>query len=127
MVKIGSVELNGSLGWSDRFSGVGVAQVQKRTLGGRMVSFSGALVGGREITLVASQESGWLTHTMVLQLTAMSFVPGVVYDFIFGDESHRVIFNHSNSPAVTMSPLSPKQNPAAGDYFIGTIKLLTVE
>jgi hypothetical protein len=112
--------------WSDRFVSNKVAQTTKRTLGGVPIVFAVPLYRGSAITLVATEEYGWLSGTVVQQLVAMADSPGAVYSLEVETYTYSVVFRHDDPPAVEMSPLIPRTNQASGDFFIGQIKLLYV-
>ena len=125
-IVLDGLSLSGSLRWVDKNSFSPVAQSVRRTLGGGLVVFARSLSAGRPVTLEATEDTGWLTAAMVDSLTAKAAVPGAVYAFTYHGESLNVVFRHDESPALDMQPLQPKATVLAGDFFIGTIKLLTV-
>lgn len=126
ILRLGGVELNPNMVWTDRFVSTAVAQTVKRTLGGVPVVFSVPLYRGSNITLVATEEYGWLSGTVVQQLITMASSPGAVYSLEVETDTYSVIFRHDEPPAVEMTPLIPRTNQNSGDFFIGQIKLLYV-
>lgn len=125
-ISIGSVILPDSLQWPDRFNYSPVAQSHALTLGGQLVTFESSLVAGRNITLEAVIDQGWLTKKQVDDLKLISDTIGNTYTLTYDTETFTVIFDHSNGPAVNFSLLVPRPNAQDTDYMIGTIKLLTV-
>ncbi len=125
-IVLDGVTLSGSLQWKDRFEFSPVAQATKRTLGGGLVVFSHSLVAGRPVTLEATEETGWITKAMLDSLQSKAAVPGAVYSFEYHGEVLSVVFRHDEPPAVGFTPLVPKATADAGDYYVGTLKLLTV-
>jgi len=126
MIQFNGVTLNPSLQWTDRFQFTGVAQAVNRTLGGKLVVFSSPLIAGRPITLVAEADTGWLTKAMVDAIVAAAATPGAQYTVSIHGEDFNVIFRHEDNPAIDFIPIQPKSNPLPGDWYTGTIKLLTV-
>lgn len=126
MFSIGGVALNVSMQWQDRHVSQDVEQTVRRTLTGNMVVFSAGLVKGQKVTLVSTEESGWLTKATVDSLLALASVPGAVYSMIHAGVSYSVIFRHDESPAVDFQPLIPRMSMGDGDYMIGTIKLRVI-
>lgn len=114
------------LQWPDRFTYSPVGQTHQRTLGGQLVTFEASLVAGRNITLQATQDQGWLTKKQVDDLKAIADTVGNTYSFVYDVDTFTVIFDHSNGPAVDFSLLVPRPNVEDTDYMSGTIKLLTV-
>lgn len=125
-IRLGGVLLSGSLQWTDRYAFTPVAQEVKRTLGGVPVVFSQGLTGGRPVTLEATEETGWLTYSMLQSVIAMASVPGAVYTLDFHGETLSVVFAAHENPAIDLKPLQPRAVPQPMDYYIGTIKLMTV-
>lgn len=123
---LNGVTLSGSLQWTDRRAYSPVAQEVRTTLGGNPVIYSQALQGNRPITLEATEDTGWLTHVAVEAILAMARAPGAVYTLNFHGESFNVMFAHHEGPAVSLLPLKPRAVPEPDDYYIGTIKLITV-
>lgn len=126
MIIFDGVILSGSLQWIDKSGYERVAQERKVTLGGKSVFYTKALIGGRPITLVATEETGWLTKAMVDSLTSRAEVPGLVYTLSLHGESFQVVFRHEDTPALEFNPLQPRATQLADDSYIGTLKLITV-
>jgi hypothetical protein len=125
-IVLDGVTLGGSLQWTDQFTYTPVAQSTRRTLGGGLAIFSKALLAGRPITLTGTEDSGWITKAMLDSLVARAAVAGAVYSFNFHGQEFSVVFRHDDAPAVDFQPLQPKAVYSSGDYFTGTLKLLTV-
>ncbi len=125
-ILLNGVTLSGSLQWTDRFSYTPVAQEVLTTLGGNPVVYSKSLHGNRPVTLVATEDTGWLTKSMVDSIIAIASVPGGVYTLNFHGEVLSVAFAHHQSPAIDLTPLQPKALPLSQDFYIGTVKLFTV-
>lgn len=125
-ITLNGVTLSGSMQWTDRHAYAPVAQEVLVTLGGNPVVFSKSLQGNRPITLVAQQDTGWITKAMLDSIIAMASVPGAVYTLDVHGEINNVMFAHHSPPAIDFSPLTPKANPQPDDYYIGTLKLITV-
>lgn len=126
MITFDGVTLNGSLQWLDRTGYGRVAQERKTTLGGKSVFYSKYLIGGRPITLVATEETGWLTKVMVDALILRAEQPGLVYTLNVHGETYQVLFRHEEPPALEFAPLQPRATQLADDSYIGTLKLITV-
>jgi len=123
---LNGVTLSGSLQWTNKRSYTPVAQEVLITLGGNPVVYSKYLNKNRPITLEATEDTGWITHTMVQAIEAMASVPGAVYTFNFHGEVFSVVFAHHEPPAIDLRPLKPRAVPEVDDYYVGTIKLTTV-
>ncbi len=126
VITLGGVNLPKALHWPDRYAFSPAKHSVKRTLGGGRVVFHSGLVFGRPITLVGSEENGWLTKAQADALQSMSDAPGVVYNLAIGAESFSVMFRHEEPPALSLRPLIPRLVPVEGDLFVGEIRLVTV-
>jgi hypothetical protein len=126
LITLNDVVLNNSLHWKDRHTQPLVAQAVKRLLGGAAVVRSTRLTGGMPITLEATEEYGWLSVATVKQLEAMAALPGEVYSLNINYSVYSVIFRHHDEPALDLRPLLPRIPEADTEFYIGTIKLLTV-
>lgn len=131
-IVLGGVTLNSQIVWVDQFKTTPINQVAKRTLGGQLVVYQQNLTEGREITLEAISDQGWLTRTQVDQVTALSEVIGATYTLVIGEEVQTVIFRHTDGLAVEFTPLVFRVNSfdtemsEDGDFFTGFIRLLSV-
>lgn len=125
-VTLGGVTLNENMAWAERFASHAVAQSTRITLGGRSVVYSLGLTKGQPITLVATEDTGWIDYTTVQALQAMADSPGAVYTLVYGTDSLSVIFRHQEPPALDLAPLVYRVAFDPTDYFIGQIKLQTV-
>ncbi len=125
-ITLGGVALNGAMTISDRDDSQAVAQSIKRTLAGNLKVFFASLTKGRQITLTADEEQGWITGSMVASLRAMADSAGSSYSLVINGVATSVIFRHNEPPAFSASPLVFRNNQQPGDYYTCTIKLLTV-
>lgn len=123
---LNGVTLSGSMQWTDRYAYSPVAQTVIRTLGGGSIVYSQGLSKGQPITLESQSDTGWITYAMLQALLAMAATPGAVYNLEVHGEFNDVVFRHDAAPAVDFTPLQPKAEPDSGDYFTGTLKLLTI-
>jgi len=126
MIQLGATVLNINLTWPDRDYTYQVEQERRRTLGGSQVVWSQQASGGRPITLVAVQDQGWLTKAQKDAVYAMAAVSGGQFTLVIGVDSFNVVFRHDEAPAVEFSPLISRAVDLVEDYFVGTIKLVTL-
>lgn len=125
-ITLDGVALSGSMLWPDRHQHSEVAQSTRRTLGGGLVVYTQQLFAGRPITLVAAEDTGWITKAMLDALETRAAVPGGAYVLNYHGFVVDVVFRHNDAPAVEFQPLQPKASPQAGDYYTGSLKLLTI-
>lgn len=128
VVSLNGVILSSSLNWVERYNSHSAVQEVRRTLTGRAVIHSAPLVGGRDITLMASEDSGWLTKRMVDSLIDMAGRVGEIFTLTYADAliAVPVVFRHHEPPALELKPLIQRLAPQNGDYWTGTIKLISI-
>lgn len=127
-IKIGGVDLNNSLQWTNRFQWANAQNNQRRTLGGIQVIYQQTVFAGQPITLEANRDTGWLTKAMVDSLMALAEAdPGATRVFEFHGEFYncKFLFGTDQRP-IAFAPLKSKQVLAADDWMVGTIRLFTV-
>lgn len=125
-IVLDGLTLNGSLQWQERDGWQPVGQATRRTLGGNLVVYHQAIEAGMPITLEATEETGWIKRSVLTQLVQKASVPGAVYAFEYHGATYDVVFRHNEPPALEFRPLIPRATPLPDDYYIGTLKLLTV-
>lgn len=126
MITLDGIGLPAGLLWSDEWTASRVAQTVRRTLDGSVVVFYGQLQAGLPITLESEPDAGWLTRAQVEALALRAASPGGVYTLHLRGQSWTVMFRHQDAPAFEARPLVSLANPQAGDFYLATIKLMTV-
>ena len=126
MIVLDGISLPAGLVWSDEFAAAAVAQTIRRTLDGSMVVFFGPLQQGLPITLESLPDQGWLTRAQVQAVKRRADGPGGVYLLNPRGQTWQVMFRHHEAPAFEATPLIPLANPGAGDFYLATVKLMTV-
>ncbi|KJU81505.1 transmembrane protein [Candidatus Magnetobacterium bavaricum] len=126
MIKLGDLTLPDDLTLdNDTLTWTGLYATVNRTLDGNLVVFE-SYVSGRPVTLVAQQDSGWLTYAQVQALLIMAGAINTTYTLIFEDHIHNVRFRNEDSPSVDVTPILSRPNHESNDYFTGKIKLAEV-
>jgi len=141
-INLSGVDLPINLMWTDRHSAPRVRQQVKQTIGGSIVVYSIPIVIGLPITLVADKDTGWMTGQQVQSLENLAFQAGATFVLTltmdpvgtFGQSGYiagytttqNVMFRHNDAPALDIAPIVPRLNEEVGDYYTGTIKLITV-
>jgi hypothetical protein len=126
MITLDGITLPAGLLWSDEFAVARVTQTVRRTLDGSVVVFYGELRAGLPITLESEPDAGWLTRTQIEALALRAASPGGVYPLVLRGQTWTVMFRHQDAPAFEAKPLLSVANPQAGDFYIATLKLMTV-
>lgn len=126
MITLDGIALPAGLLWSDEFAVTRVAQTVRRTLDGSVVVFYGELRAGLPITLESEPDAGWLTRTQIEALALRASSPGGIYPLVLRGQTWTVMFRHQDAPALEAKPLVSVANPQAGDFYIATLKLMTV-
>lgn len=126
MITLDGITLPAGLLWSDEFAAASVAQTVRRTLDGSVVVFYGQLQAGLPITLESEPDAGWFTRSQIEALALRAASPGGVYSLILRGVPRQVMFRHQDAPAFEARPLIPVDNPQPGDFYLATLKLMTV-
>ncbi len=126
MIKLNNLQLPSALVWVDEYASQSVLQSTKRTLDGGQVVFYSSLVAGQQITLTSRQDSAWVKRSVVDSIKSMADVAGAVYSLELRGITYSVIFRHQEPPAFEAEALIPLASPTDNDYYLVTIKLMTV-
>ena len=126
MIILDGISLPVDLLWSDEWAASTVAQTVRRTLDGGLVVFYGELRAGLPITLESQPDAGWLTRTQVESIALRAASPGGLYTLNLRGQTWQVMFRHHDAPAFEANPLVPLANPQPGDFYLATLKLMTV-
>lgn len=125
-ITLNGITLSPGMVWEERHHSQGVVQILDQTISGGSVVFSRAHIGVKSITLRSLEDQGWLEYTVVLALAALADVPGAIYTLVIGSEQFSTMFRHHDAPALEFDPIIPRGVPLAGDYFRGTIRLMSI-
>jgi hypothetical protein len=125
-ITLGGITLPSGMIWQDEFQQDLVAQTSVRTLAGTLRVREQQLSNGRNITLAAIEDQGWMTRAQVEAVQALTLEAGNTYTLVIGVQTFTVKFRHSEPPAFEATPLIYRTTQVSTDYFTGTIKLLTV-
>ena len=126
MIVLDGIQLPAGLLWSDEWAASNVAQTVRRTLDGGLVVFYGQMSGGMPITLESEPDAGWLTRAQVEAVALRAASPGGIYTLDLRGQVRQVMFRHHDAPAFDARPLVPLANPQPGDFYLATLKLMTV-
>ena len=126
MIILDGITLPAGLLWPDEFTSARVSQNVRRTLDGSLVVFYGELRGGIPLTLESESDSGWFTRAQIESIALRAASPGGVYTLTLRNQTMQVLFRHQDAPAFEAKPLVSKANPQAGDFYLATLKLMTV-
>ncbi len=126
MIRLDNVVLPDGLVWTDEFAAQAVAQTVRRTLDGSLVVFYGQTSGGLPITLESEPDAGWVTRAQVEAVKLLADSPGGVFILELRGQANQVMFRHQDPPAFEAKPLVSLANPQPGDFYLATLKLMTV-
>ena len=126
MIRLDTVALPDGLVWTDEFAAQAVAQTVRRTLDGSVVVFYGQHSGGLPITLESEPDAGWLTRTQVEALKLRADSPGGIFILELRGQVYQVMFRNQEPPAFEAKPLVALAHPQPGDFYLATLKLMTV-
>lgn len=125
-MKLAGLELPPGIIWEDEGAYSPVRQETRRSLGGRLLVYPGTWSKGMPVTLTSLQDQGWMLYGDVLTVKAMADVAGGEYALEMRGGTERVMFRHHEGPALEYRPLISRGVPLADDWYLVTIKLMTV-
>jgi hypothetical protein len=126
VITLDGISLPKDMLWTDEWGASKVAQTVRRTLDGGLVVFYGERRAGLPITLQSQPDAGWLTRAQVEAIALRAESPGGIYSLTLRGETRQVMFRHQDEPAFDAEPLIPLADPQPGDFYLATIKLMTV-
>ncbi len=126
MIQLGSLVLPDDLLWEDEFGQTPVLATKEMSINGNPVYFEQISGEGKNIDLVATEESGWLTRTQVETLASMAAQAGQIWQLEYEGRQFTVRFRHEDAPVLEMIPIIPRPNAEITDYYYGRIKLKEV-
>ncbi len=126
MIRLDTLLLPDGLVWSDEFTAQRVAQSVRRTLDGGLVVFYGQHSGGLAVTLESEPDAGWFTRAQVEAIANLAASPGGLFTLQIRGQTFPVLFRHHEPPAFEAKPLVSLANPQPGDFYLATLKLMTL-
>lgn len=126
MITLDGIALPTGLLWSDEYASNRVSQTVRRTIDGSVVVFYGEMRAGAPITLESLPDAGWMTKSQVEAIALRAASPGGVYTLMLRGQAWSVMFCHHDAPAFEAKPLVPLANPQSGDFYLATLKLMTL-
>lgn len=122
-----SVELNAGMLWTDEFNWRPVESVAERAVTGELVVDVAERIGGRPITLEATDDHGWISRATLLALYGLAEAEGAVYTLQLADErSFSVIFAPGGEP-ISARPIARPELPTAEWPYVVTLRLIEVD
>jgi len=140
-IQLDGLALPSDLVWTDQRSIALGRATLVTSLAGSSTLFTAPPPSARAITLVAQDDSGWLSRTQAEALLTLAQDLGRIMTLRLGARAPlQVVFDHRDGPAVELSPVCPRgagwddlEQHLGGDPddpgeepFVGTIRLLTI-
>lgn len=122
---ISTIELPGSLDWTDRNAWAPVAQTVTRGLTGGLIVQTATLVAGRPITLAGNERRAWVPRSVADAVQAWAEIGGKQMILALYGATYPVIFRHHDAPAFSARPLLDRANPPADWPHFVTLKFMT--
>ncbi|WAS28448.1 hypothetical protein [Vibrio phage LV6] len=128
MIKLmlGTIELNPNMQIPELNTSGVVQQENRRTTSGALVVVVQKQHKGKPLQLIATEDQGWISKKARDELLAAADKVGVEHVLVAGNQSFKVMFDHSDGTAVALTPIINRLVPDESDYYTGTIKLITV-
>ena len=116
-----TIDLPNGMIWTDEFNHVNLKTKATPTLDGGQVIEQSIQTKGRPITLEAAEDRGWITRATLQSLQSMA---ATAEPLVFTHADGTVINVAFAAEPLSARPLWPISNPAPGDYYIATLKLI---
>lgn len=115
-IVLGAIILPDSLNLTEPYGSPLVVGSIERTIGGIPIIVEQTVVG-EPITLVGSEDTGWIPFSDLQALIALAKVPGAMYSLIIEADTFSVRFRHEDQPVISAEALVPRPNHVATDWF----------
>ncbi len=125
---LGGVNLPPDLLWTDEYEFAPVRVKKDIAVTGNQILQVAKQIAGRSITLTSGERGAWLTRANLDALAAIrdnDFLQTMTLALPDG-RTFSVVFDLTQTPCFTATPLRPGKFVEAADYFKVTIKLMTV-
>ena len=125
-ITLGGVTLPEDMYLDGPFKWSGVAGAVERSLGGNLIIWEAALLGGEPLDLIAEVDSGWIAYPVVAQLQSIANVVAAEYELNYRTHIYNVRFRHEEAPVLDVTPLITRIEFESDSYYYGKIKLMVV-
>lgn len=121
-----TLTISDDLAWPDEHAWQPVVQTVQPTLTGAIVVSLGTLQAGRPITLKGDvDEAGCLTRAQLDQCATWAAIAGRTLTLTLRGVARSVIFRHQDG-AIQAAPLVPFNDVQAADYYVVTLRFMTI-
>lgn len=120
-----TVTLHSDLQWKDEFEWGAVEQKTTYSTTGALIRQATEKQAGRPITLVASEDKAWMTRTTLSACYLLTQSASLVMSLNLRGVVYDVVWNHSDGP-IDFEPVVPFSDPLGDDFYIATLRFLTV-
>lgn len=117
------IALPDDLLWTDEFGFSTVVAESSFGMDGALIVDEAVRLAGRPMTLEAGEQHGWMTRSTLLALEAWRLFPGQAFTLNFRGTNYAVRMDHERG-AINARPLIDYANPAAGDFYIVTLRFV---
>lgn len=122
-----TITLPEDLLWSDEYDWSAVDQSQERGLTGSLILQAMAMTLGRPITLAPEDDrSAAMTRAVLDQVYTWAAIPLKELTLTLRGIARDVVFRHDDKPAVAARPWIHYSSMDSTDYYLVTLKFLTV-
>ncbi|ANO57643.1 hypothetical protein [Vibrio phage vB_VhaS-a] len=126
ILRLDTLVLNPNMQIPELSNSFGVAMTKRATISGGIAVRQARVTKGRTLTLTATNDQGWVSKEQRDELLTMSQQVGDAFTLSIGEDVFSVVFDHTDGGAVNLTPIINRLIPQDGDYFTGTVTLLTV-
>lgn len=125
-LRLGTIDLNPNMQVPEINQSNDIAMTTRPTLAGGVVAFQKQVLRGQSLQLIATQDQGWVSKVNRDALLEQANIVNNILVLQVGNNTYRVMFDHTQGGAVQLEPFINRLIPLEGDYFTGTINLIIV-
>lgn len=124
---LNDLELPRGMVWIDEMDFVPVEKETERSITGNLIVDAAARVAGRPITLVGTENAGWIRRATLLALHALAANPAGRYTLTLADSRVFTVEFAAGEP-ITAKPAHGRPELPPSTYpYAATVRLITVD
>ena len=127
MITLDAITLPDDLIWRNEYKWQPVSQVIDKSLTGVLIIQEAQQVKGRDIILVGTDSSGWITKATLDLLKVKYDTANLTMVLIINSVSYNVMFKRSsNQGALAAQLIRECSNPSANENYSVTLEFITI-
>ncbi len=120
-----TVPLSDDFAFVEQYTWSQLAMRKAFSVSGALIVQTGLKQAGRPITLQGDEQHAWVTRAQLASLRTLADTPSITLTLDFRGETYSVIFD-AEAGAIDAAPVADFDTEDAADFFIVTLRFLTV-